>query len=264
MGYIDLHVHAIPGLDDGVKDDLEALKLLESAVKSHVEVMVLATHKEPNGRFDHDSATVLKAAKQLKKLASTHKLPIRLLVSEELRIKTDTIDVIRQGTYLGLEGTDYVQIELTRTNAQSKLVDQAIAELKAQGKKIIIVHPERYFDDVREGVEYVKRWVEAGCVMELNRTSLLNLHGEMAHKLSHKLLKVGLAHVVASDAHQGEGVRVCRLDDVESSLIKNYSVHLADMLLKVNPQRILDNEDPLPINKPKRRLFHLFIRKEKA
>ena len=264
MGYIDLHVHAIPGLDDGVKDDLEALKLLESAVKSHIDVVVLAPHKEPNGRFDYDNATVLKAAKRLKKLASTHKLPIRLLVSEELRIKTDTIRVIRDGAYLSLEGTDYVQIELTRTNAQSKLVDQAIAELKAQGKKIIIVHPERYFDDVREGIEFIKGWVEAGCVLELNRTSLLNQHGEMAYKLSHKLLKIGLAHVVASDAHQGEGIRVCRLDDVETSLIKNYGAHVAEMVLKTNPQRILDNEAPLAITKPKRRLFRWFTRKEKA
>lgn len=261
MAYIDLHVHAIPGLDDGVKDDQEALKLLQGAINSGVSVIVLSPHKEPRGRFDHDNATVQKAAKKLKRLASTHKLPIKLLLGQELRIKTDTIEVIRNGTYLTLEGTDYVQIELTRTNAQSKLVDQAITELQALGKKVIIVHPERYFDEVSEGVDFVKRWVEAGCVMELNRTSLLNLHGEVPYKLSHRLVKIGLAHVVASDAHQGEGIRVCRLDDVETSLIKNYGAHMAEMLLHTNPQRILDNEVPLPILKPKRRLFRLFTRK---
>ena len=255
MTFIDLHVHALPGLDDGVKDDLEALALLQSAVKSHIDVVVLAPHKEPNGRFDPDKATVLKAAKALKKLASTHKLNVKLLVGQELRIKTDTIYVIRKGDYLSLEGTDYVQIELTRTNAQSKLVDQAIEALKAQGKKIIIVHPERYFDDVKDGLELVKKWVSAGCVMELNRTSLLNLHGEAAYKLSHQLIKLGLAHVVASDAHQGNGVRVCRLDDVQTSLMKNYSAQVAELLLIINPSRILNNEDPLPIIKPKRRFW---------
>jgi protein-tyrosine phosphatase len=264
MAYIDLHVHALPGLDDGVKDELEALALLQSAVNSHIDVVVLAPHKEPQGRFDHDNATILKAAKHLKKLASTHKIPVTLLVSEELRIKTDTIEVIRKGTYLTLEGTDYVQIELTRTNAQSKLIDQAIAELKAQGKKIIIVHPERYFDEVSEGLEYIKKWVEAGCVMELNRTSLLNLHGEAAYKLSHKLIKIGLAHVVASDAHQGSGVRVCRLDDVQSALVKNYSAQVAELLLSTNPKRILNNEPPLSIVKPKKRWLTWNFRKENA
>ena len=255
MTFIDLHVHALPGLDDGVKDEPEALALLQSAVNSRIEVLVLAPQKEPKGRFDHDNATILKAAKALKKLASTHKLPVKLLVGEELRIKTDTIEVIRKGTYLTLEGTDYVQIELTRTNAQSKLVDQAIDELKAQGKKIIIVHPERYFDDVNEGIELVKKWVNAGCVMELNRTSLLNLHGDTAYKLSHQLIKLGLAHVVASDAHQGAGVRVCRLDDVQTSLLKNYSAQVAELLLSTNPSRILKNEEPLPIVKPKPRFW---------
>lgn len=255
MNFIDLHVHALPGLDDGVKDESEALALLQSAVNSRIDVVVLAPHKEPNGLYDPSNAAILKAAKALKKLVTTHKLPLKLVVSEELRIKTDTIDVIRNGTYLTLEGTDYVQIELTRTNAQSKLVDQAIDELKAHGKKIIIVHPERYFDEVNEGIELVKKWVQAGCVMELNRTSLLNLHGDAAYKLGHQLIKLGLAHVVASDAHQGSGVRVCRLDDVQTSLVKNYNSQVAELLLRTNPSRILNNEEPLPITQPKSRFW---------
>ena len=126
-------------------------------------------------------------------------------------------------------------IEFTRTNVFSKLAHQAIEALQSTNKKILIAHPERYFDDVNEGIKTCKEWVNQGCYLQINRTSLIGVHGIYAEKIAHKLIKLGLAHVIATDAHESKGSRICRLDDIYFQIIKKYSQYQADMLFLINP-----------------------------
>jgi len=155
--------------------------------------------------------------------------------------------------------------EFTRTNAFSKLIPQAIEAFHLRGKKVLIAHPERYFDDVREGVETCRLWVEMGCFLQINRTSLLGVHGVYAEKIADKLIKQGLAHVIATDAHEGEGIRVCRLDDIYFIVKKKYGQDIADMLFHTNPELLINNVPMVPIIRPKRHLkiFSYFAKTKK-
>lgn len=257
MSFIDLHCHCFTAMDDGVKTDEEALLMLKTAIKSDIAILYVTPHREPRGRFNPENDTVLKAWRHLKRIASTHQLDIDIRYGEEFRIKTDSIGLINSNQVLGYKDTDYVLIEFTRTNAFSKLVPQAIDAFHTQGKKVLIAHPERYFDDVNEGIEICKQWVKMGCYLQLNRTSLMGVHGIYAEKIAHKLIKLGLAHVIASDAHEGAGVRLCCLDDVYFMVKKKYSLSEADMLFYVNPTLLTKNQPLQPIIKPKFR-FLLF------
>jgi len=263
MSFIDLHSHCLVGLDDGVQSEEEALMMLHTAIQSDIKLLYVTPHREPNGRFDPDNDTVIKALKKLKQLAFDHNLTIDLRYGEEFRIKTDSIRLINADEVLCYSGTNYVLIEFTRTNVFSKLAQQAIEALKATNKKILIAHPERYFDDVNEGIKICKDWVNQGCFLQINRTSLLGVHGLYAEKIGHKLIKLGLAHCIASDAHEAKGLRVCRLDDIYFQIIKKYSQHQADMLLLVNPTHLTNNEPMEAVLKPKRRFVLIRKFKEK-
>jgi protein-tyrosine phosphatase len=265
MSYIDLHNHCIPALDDGVKNEEESLVMLQCAVKSDIKVMFVTPHRAPKGRFNPDNDEVIKACRRLRRLANANQLKIGIRYGEEFRIKTDSIDLIQSDQVLGYSGTDYVLAEFTRTNAFSKLIPQAIEAFHLRGKKVLIAHPERYFDDVNEGVEACRSWVEMGCFLQINRTSLLGVHGIYAEKIAHKLIKLGLAHVIASDAHEGEGIRVCRLDDIYFIVKKKYGPAIADMLFHTNPEHLINNVPMVPILRPKRhlKLFSYFVAKKK-
>lgn len=254
MSFIDLHNHCFTAMDDGVQTDDEALMMLHSAIKSDIKIMYVTPHREPKGRFDPENEAVLQAWKNLKKLAGTHNLDIDIRYGEEFRIKTDSIELIKNDQVLCYSNTEYILIEFTRTNVFSKLVDQAIELLLQQGKKILIAHPERYFDDIDEAIKICKHWVKQGCFLQINRTSLTGFHGIYAEKIAHKLIKLGYAHVVASDAHEGAGARCCRLDDVYYQIVKKHSQAQADMLLIVNPTHLSNNEPMELVVKPKKRL----------
>ncbi len=241
MNFIDLHNHCFAGMDDGVKSDEEALKMLEVALKSGIKLMYVTPHKEPKGQYNPEDDEVIKAWRHLSRIAKDNEIDIDIRYGEEFRIKTNSIDLIKSNQVLGYMDTQYVLVEFTRTNALSKLISQAIEAFQQQGRMILIAHPERYFDDVDEGVEACKSWVEKGCFLQLNRTSLTGVHGVFAEKIANKLIKLGLAHCIATDAHQAEGLRVCRLDDVYFMVKKKFSQADADLLFLTNPLLLSQN-----------------------
>ncbi len=254
MSFIDVHNHCFTAMDDGVKTDEEALKMLRTALKSDIKIMYVTPHKEPNGQFNPDDNQVITAWQHLKKIAEENMIDIDIRYGEEFRIKTDSIDLIKSNQVLGYMDTQYVLTEFTRTNALSKLIPQAIEAFHQQSKMILIAHPERYFDDVSEGVEACKSWVKQGCYLQLNRTSLTGVHGIYAEKIANKLIKLGLAHCVASDAHHGEGPRECRLDDVYFMVKKKFSQADADLLFLTNPLRLSQNMPLESLNRQKGKL----------
>jgi len=250
MSYIDLHSHCFPGMDDGAKTEEDALAMLESAVKHDIKILYVSPHREPSGRFDPDNETVLKAWRKLKKLAASHQLDVDVRYGEEFRIRTDSIELIKNDQVLTYYETNYVLIEFTRTTVLSKLIDQAIDALIESGKKILIAHPERYFDDVKEGTETCRKWVEKGAFLQINRTSLTGFHGVYAEKLANKLIRLGLAHCVASDAHEAQGARALRLDDVYNQVVKQHSKIQADALFFTNPLNLSMNLPMERVNRP--------------
>lgn len=250
MSYIDLHSHCFPGMDDGAKTEEDALAMLESAVKHDIKILYVSPHREPSGRFDPDNETVLKAWRKLKKLAASHQLDVDVRYGEEFRIRTDSIELIKKDQVLTYYKTNYVLIEFTRTTVFSKLIDQAIDALLESGKKILIAHPERYFDDVKEGTETCRKWVEKGAFLQINRTSLTGFHGVYAEKLANKLIRLGLAHCVASDAHEAQGARALRLDDVYNQVVKQHSKIQADALFFTNPSNLSMNLPMERVNRP--------------
>lgn len=77
---------------------------------------------------------------------------------------------------------------------------------------------------------------------------MIGYHGERADKISWRLISEGLANIVASDAHQGEGKRECRLDDVYAMLVRRFGKIAADTLCIENPTLLSHNKELLSIS----------------
>ena len=134
-------------------------------------------------------------------------------------------------------------------------------ELKVRGYRPIIAHVERYFP---KGIDLdrVQSWIELGCYIQVNRTSLLGTHGDVCRKNAEKLLKEGMVHVLATDTHRSEGHRIAKLSDVYSLIEKEYGKANAILLLQENPKHIIQNEtlEEMKVIK-KRSIFDRFRKK---
>jgi protein-tyrosine phosphatase len=246
--FIDCHCHAFWDFDDGVRTKEDALELLRCAQRTGISEIFVTPHLIIGGLYEPDFDLIKSKLKRLIQLRDDNGLFIRLKYASEFRINALCFDAIESKSYVCYENTDWILIEFTRGIIDSEIIKNAVSTLSKNGVRILIAHPERYFDSEKQAVEKCRLWQSWGCFFQINRTSLIGYHGERADKISWRLISEGLANIVASDAHQGEGKRECRLDDVHAMLVRRFGRIAADTLCIENPTLLSQNKELLSIS----------------
>ena len=250
--FTDTHCHAFWDFDDGVKTKEEALALLRCAESTGIATLFVTPHKIIDGQYDPSLEQIQAKLDDLIVLRDQNNIMLELKSACEFRIHQHILTSIAQRSFVCYQDTDYLLIEFTRRLVDSRIVADAIHELRLLGVKPIVAHPERYFDTPKQAVDACKRWQKMGVYFQINRTSLMGIHGERADRISWQLVSAGLAHLVASDAHQGEGRRECRLDDVYGMICRRFDQRTAQLLCIDNPRSLYENNDlePVAVKRP--------------
>lgn len=110
MGYMDVHSHILPGLDDGSRNLEQSLRMLEIACKEGITTMIATPHNMP-GKGCPSRETVAKRWEQLQTAAQAAKLPITIMMGTEYFYREEILERLEQGAGITLAGTDRVLIE---------------------------------------------------------------------------------------------------------------------------------------------------------
>lgn len=253
---VDLHNHVLP-IDDGAKDHVDAIKMLRDAVESKISTVFVTPHMIPGGKYDPSVELITNAFEALKVKVSEEDIPVELKLASEFQINSEAMDAIHLKKYICYEDTDYLLVEFVRRNMHFHTINHALEELSFQGVKIVIAHPERYFDNVDEALSTCHKWVKQGYVLQVNRTSLLKEHFPLQRKIALKLINENLIQLIASDAHHAKGKRRLRLDDSYRLIQWLFGKRCAILLHKVNPKRLMNNEPLIKMQKVRVLRMHL-------
>lgn len=136
-------------------------------------------------------------------------------------------------------------------------IRRRLMEFPAMGKIPVLAHPERYFC-VQDSPELLYEFREMGAVLQMNKGSVFGRFGKEAERTAQYLLENRLAGCAASDAHR-VNYRTPNMRPIREFLSEWYGESYAELLLKVNPRRILENRpvlyEPSPERRRKRRWF---------
>jgi protein-tyrosine phosphatase len=198
-GFVDLHCHWIPGVDDGVESLDDAVALLRSLAGLGFGRVVATPHMRP-GLFDN-TARDLRAAfertqAQLEPLGS---LPERALASEHF---FDDI-VFRRllaGDGLPYPGDAAVLLEFYDGGFPPR-VEQLFSQLRERGLTPVIAHPERY-RAIWDRPSLLDRLLDSGAVALLDVAALVGKYGRQPQRCAERLLEGGSYHAACSDAHR--------------------------------------------------------------
>ncbi len=238
---IDLHSHILPELDDGSQSLEESLAMARMAVQSGVTVMVATPHC-----MDDRAQQVYAAWRLLREALRDTEIPLKLYLGMEIFGTADTVRLLRAGRLFPLNGSQYPLIEFSfRSTGEEET--QILYQVLRAGYRPLVAHPERY-GYVRENPELINLWTKMGCLLQINRGSLLGRFGPGAQRMAAELVERGFVTAVATDAHSPR-VRTPWMKDIQTLLSQEYSPQLARKLLLQNPQHILRNE-PLPPSEP--------------
>jgi protein-tyrosine phosphatase len=196
---IDLHTHILPGVDDGVDTEDEAVEFARVAVADGVRVIVATPHCR-EGSWENRRDDVIAGVGRLRERLTREGIDVEVQPGAEVHLCPELVERVRDGRAPTLaDNGKTLLLELSLTQYPVEL-EKLIFELKLAGLEVVLAHPERvrYFQEAPERYEAV---VRGGAWGQLTTGSLLGTFGSRAKAFSEQLLRDGLVHVLASDAH---------------------------------------------------------------
>ena len=241
---IDIHAHILPGVDDGSPSLESSLEMAVLAVESGVHTIIATPHcnlpEELGENAGLDAAGVRRQTDALNSALSREGVSLRIYPGMEIFGTMETAKRLRAGTLCTLAGSRYPLIEFPFVDYEEEATDILRSVLRL-GLCPIVAHPERYRYTQRQP-QLLNLWMDMGCLLQVNRGSLLGRFGEREEELSHALVGRGFAAFVASDAHTPV-VRTTWMRDVWEMLAQEYSEQTAHALLEGNPARVLHDQE---------------------
>ena len=225
----DIHCHILPGLDDGAETMGEALQMARVAADSGVRHIVCTPHCSTN---DRDLGGRIKAIREavddLSLRLEEEGIPLRPHLGMELLCGGGLARVLERGNVLTLAGSSLLLIEF-RFDTGVAAIERAVTEVRRWGYVPVLAHPERY-PVVWEAPECLEIWADEGCLLQLDKDSVLGRFGRRCAAAAHWALRRGIVFAVASDAHDSEA-RSPELETAWAALEREFGPELPEQLM---------------------------------
>lgn len=197
-GFIDLHCHLLPGVDDGPATMDEALALCRGMVANGVRIATATPHQSHT--WPENTAPAIRAAvKRLAARLESEGIPLEVHPGADVRVDADFLTRWQAGELLSVgDRGRAVMLELP-DNVLVPL-DGLSFELRVRRVVPVLTHPERCIP-LQNKWDTLTEWVEQGLVLQVTTGSLLGEFGRQAKAAGLEMIRRGLVGFLASDAH---------------------------------------------------------------
>jgi protein-tyrosine phosphatase len=232
---IDLHCHALPGIDDGPATIQDSLALARAAAAADIQQLVATPHV--SWRYPNTPSSIARLVDKLNRRLAVESVPIVVHAGAEIadarRGDLDPADLAR----FALAGGPWLLIEPPIAPAVTGL-DTVVLSLHGRGHRILLAHPERcpaFHRDPR----MLGTLVDAGVLTSITAGSLAGRFGGRVRRFALDLAYEGMVHNVASDAHD----HVKRPPSIRAELEQAGFGGLTEWLTQAVPAAILGGEE---------------------
>lgn len=194
---IDLHSHVLPGLDDGPPTLAGAVALARAAASAGTRQLAATPHIDHH--YGLEPAQVHASVAALNRTLVDERVPIEVLAGGEIALTR--IDELSDDDLadLGLDGGPYLLLESPHVPVVGVL-ESAIFDLQVRGHRVLLAHPERSPIFLRDR-ERLARLVDRDVLCSITAGSLAGAFGRTVRRFALDLVRAGLVHDIASDAH---------------------------------------------------------------
>jgi protein-tyrosine phosphatase len=243
MSYVDLHLHLLPGVDDGAHDEEAALAHARRLAAEGVRDVTVTPHI--CRYWPLEIATIPERVASLAALLAEQSIGVRIRPGGELdahyarELSDDELELIAQGP----PGSRWLLVEAPFRGLDESFATDCAALLR-RGFGAVIAHPERSAGaGTPAGAEALRNLLATGAVAQVNVCSLLGNNGLEIQETAVNLLRAGLAYVIASDGHPGTRDHTLALGFVLAQRAGASSVQ-AWRLTQANPRFLLTHGIP--------------------
>ena len=221
-GFVDIHSHILPGIDDGAKDVNESVKLITEMKKLGFSKIIGTPHTYA-GLYENTNETINDAFRKLKV-----KIPkgIEIGFASEYMIDESIINKANEKQLLCIKD-NFILVEMSYV-APPRFLFEIIFELRVNGYIPILAHPERYFFLHVDKKKYHKL-KNAGCLFQINLLSTTGYYGEDVLKISDYLIQENMIEYCGSDTHS-----IKHINQIKNSTVKLKKINNFNRILNAN------------------------------
>lgn len=197
----DLHIHLIPGVDDGAEDMMMALMMLLRAWDQGVRNVFVTPH---SSAFDEAPEKTKEGYRELVHQAARNFPELKLFSGCEVFCEAHRMDRVIQaldrGLYPTMNGTGYVLMEFSRW-VMPELTIPCVEALVKAGYIPIVAHMERY-EYLQNNMDLVDQFLEQGALLQVNTYSLFDEMDEDIRTWARRLVQEQKVSFLGTDAHR--------------------------------------------------------------
>jgi protein-tyrosine phosphatase len=246
-GFVDIHAHVLPGIDDGPDVLEDSIAMASAAAASGTEVLAATPHLHPSFP-DVRVEELADRCRSLRQALAEREIPIQIVSGAEIAVEwlLEASDAQLELASYGQRGRDLL-IETPPSNV--RLIESVFPRLRAKGYRVTLAHPERGLR-LEHDRSWLRSLVDQGLVLAVNAEALLSGRGSSRARLARQLCADGLARVLASDGHRAATWRsVTQLAEGAETLSDIVGPDRATWMTRNVPRAILEGET-LPVAPP--------------
>lgn len=238
MKTTDVHIHLLPGVDDGARDEGSSLRMLEIAYLDGIRTIICTPHFH-GGYMESSAEANTEAFNKLKSIVDANYPEMKIYLGNEVYYFDSMDEWLNDGRLLTMAGSRYVLVEFS-PGVSLRVLDSAVRHLTQSGYMPILAHINRYIQLVGD-IRHVYDLIDNGAYIQINTEALNGQMGHKVKKFTKKLLKTNSVHFIASDAHSSRNRRP-ELAQTANYIAKKYGEEVAIRIFCDNPQKVIDNE----------------------
>ena len=197
-GFVDIHSHLLPGIDDGAKNLDQSILLIEQLRSCGIYHFITTPHilgeVYPNtSEIIHQKLQIVK--NELIKKGITD---VRFDAAAEYMLDDHFYKLLQEKKLLTIKN-NYLLVEVSFFNPPLNLLE-LLFEIQLAGYQPILAHPERYVF-WQNNINMYDTLKSAGCLFQLNILSLTKHYGKDVYKTSEHLIKKGMIDFIGTDTH---------------------------------------------------------------
>ncbi|WMJ85797.1 CpsB/CapC family capsule biosynthesis tyrosine phosphatase [Anaerocolumna sp. MB42-C2] len=237
-GYIDIHDHILPGVDDGAQSMEQTLRMFKIAYEEGIRTVIATPHFYTGSKIPSMAELrdcLIRVTEELNKV-----LPqMSLYLGGEIYYSQKCISLLINKQIPALADSRYLLVEF-QVMAEYQYIKKAVQEILINGYIPILAHIERYESLVKE-LGQVQELVNMGAYVQINAQSIMGDNGFTYKRITRKLLKNNLVHIIATDSHN-DGEKAPRVKKCAAYLTKKYGEAYTNDLLQENQKKIIRNQ----------------------
>ena len=206
-GFVDMHSHLLPGIDDGAKDLETSIALIQKMASYGIKNIITTSHVLGDV-YPNTPEIIERALKEVRAALQERNITdITIDAAAEYMLDEQFSAILEKDKLLTLKD-NYVLVEMSYFNAPINLYE-LLFEIQLKGYKPVLAHPERYNFYHHNFKEYYKLKT-SGCLFQLNLLSLTEHYGKQVQKTAEKLLKEHMYDFAGTDVHHQNHLNVLR------------------------------------------------------